>query len=345
VQGSCAASLAIELVVPFLILAPRRVRHLACALLVSLQLLIAATGNYGFFNLLTLVLCLTLLDDQALAALGAGLRRAVRRGEGARRSRSGSAPVAGGSVAEGASGAAACGLAALHGELPPWVPQRRAPRVQRVALALFSALVLAVGGLQVAELFVAGPRVSREQMQAGMLATLASDGPIAAAGVLERRAGPFLSINSYGLFRVMTKTRPEILISGSADGETWRDYAFRWKPGDLRRVPGWAQPHMPRLDWLLWFEALEWEVRADGSSRWPYEPNPWFGSLLHRLLEGEPAVLALLAENPFPDGPPRSVRASLSRYRFTTLTERADSGAWWIAEPLPGATLQLTRRE
>ena len=56
----------IELVVPFLIFVPSRirvVRWVACGFLVLLQLLIAATGNYGFFNWLTIVLCVLLLDD------------------------------------------------------------------------------------------------------------------------------------------------------------------------------------------------------------------------------------------------------------------------------------------
>jgi lipase maturation factor 1 len=63
---SCAVALAIELVVPFLIFAPRRLRVLAFVPLAGLQVLIALTGNYAFFNLLTLALCLLLLDDRAL---------------------------------------------------------------------------------------------------------------------------------------------------------------------------------------------------------------------------------------------------------------------------------------
>src|SRR5262249_59752762 len=62
-RASTLIMFAIELVVPWLLLAPRRMRLVACKLLVSLQLLIAATGNYGFFNLLTLLLCLLLCDD------------------------------------------------------------------------------------------------------------------------------------------------------------------------------------------------------------------------------------------------------------------------------------------
>lgn len=55
-----------ELAVPFLIFFPRRIRLVGCALLVFFQLLIAATGNYAFFNLLAVALCLLLLDDQFL---------------------------------------------------------------------------------------------------------------------------------------------------------------------------------------------------------------------------------------------------------------------------------------
>ncbi|MFZ2803676.1 MAG: lipase maturation factor family protein, partial [Patescibacteria group bacterium] len=62
-QVSTFSALAIELVVPFFIFAPRRVRHWAAALFIFFQVLIALTGNYGFFNLLSIVLCLFLLDD------------------------------------------------------------------------------------------------------------------------------------------------------------------------------------------------------------------------------------------------------------------------------------------
>ena len=57
----------------------------------------------------------------------------------------------------------------------------------------------------------------------------------------------------------MTRTRPEIVIEGSSDGEHWETYHFRWKPTDLNRRPGWAGPHMPRIDWQMWFEGLNAE--------------------------------------------------------------------------------------
>lgn len=64
-EFSCGVLFFIEGVVPFLIFFPRHGRYLACGLLIFLQILIGGTGNYAFFNILAIVLCLTLLDDQA----------------------------------------------------------------------------------------------------------------------------------------------------------------------------------------------------------------------------------------------------------------------------------------
>jgi hypothetical protein len=130
-------------------------------------------------------------------------------------------------------------------------------------------------------------------------------------------------VNGYGLFRVMTKDRCEIVLEGSSDGIDWLPYEFKWKPGDVKRAPGWCAPHQPRLDWQMWFAALET----------PQE-NPWFIALVLRLLQGSRDVNGLLAHNPFPDKPPRYVRAMFYRYRFTTMDERHQTGEWWKREEL-----------
>ena len=132
---------------------------------------------------------------------------------------------------------------------------------------------------------------------------------------------PFHSLNSYGLFRVMTRERPEIVIEGSNDHEHWEAYAFRYKPGDLAAAPRFIAPHMPRLDWQMWFAAL-------GS----YQNNPWFMQLMARLLEGSAPVTQLLAKNPFPDQPPKYVRAVLYDYHFTDPATRRRTGQWWQRE-------------
>src|SRR5439155_11402649 len=73
---------------------------------------------------------------------------------------------------------------------------------------------------------------------------------------LARAIEPLRSVNGYGLFAVMTTTRPEIVIEGSDDGQTWLEYEFPYKVGDVRRRPPWVAPHQPRLDWQMWFAAL-----------------------------------------------------------------------------------------
>src|SRR5439155_18966036 len=67
---------------------------------------------------------------------------------------------------------------------------------------------------------------------------------------------PLRSINTYGLFAVMTTKRLEIVIEGSNDGKEWLPYEFKYKPGDVNRRPGFVAPHQPRVDWQMWFAAL-----------------------------------------------------------------------------------------
>jgi hypothetical protein len=149
------------------------------------------------------------------------------------------------------------------------------------------------------------------------------------------RIDPLRLTSSYGLFRVMTKERREIVVEGSRDGQEWKPYGFKYKPGDVDRAPAFVGPHMPRLDWQMWFAALS-----------SYE-NPrtwWFGSFLRRLLDNEPAVVGLLEHNPFEAEPPRFVRATLYVYEFTTPLERRETGAWWKRTEVHAYTPVLFRR-
>jgi hypothetical protein len=249
---STGAVLFTELFIPFLIFGPRLWRLVGAFFLLGLQLLIATTGNYAFFNLLALALCLFLFDDQRLA----GFR-----------------------------------LRARHSRTKP------------IAVACIAAVVLALSFSELAGTFL--------------------ESPPAAARALERFTSQFGLVNSYGLFAVMTTSRPEIAIQGSNDGVTWLDYSFRFKPGDLSRRPRWVAPYQPRLDWQMWFAALA------GS-----EGTPWFGNILVRLLQGSPEVAGLLEGNPFPTAPPKYVRALLFDYSFTDFAERRATGNWWKRRPL-----------
>ena len=131
----------------------------------------------------------------------------------------------------------------------------------------------------------------------------------------------------------MTTQRNEIIVEGSNDGTNWLAYEFKYKPGDLKRRPTFVAPFQPRLDWQMWFAAL-------GN----YQENPWFQGFCLRLMQGSPDVLALLKENPFPEHPPRFIRAEFYSYRFTTPAERRATGAWWhrdfMGEYLPTVSLK-----
>jgi hypothetical protein len=149
---------------------------------------------------------------------------------------------------------------------------------------------------------------------------------------------PFRLVNTYGAFGSVSRNRDEVIVEGTdADAiepaTAWREYEFKGKPGDVRRMPPQLAPYHLRLDWLMWFLPL--------SSRYG---ERWFVPFLIKLLEGDRPTLALLRSNPFPDAPPRFVRARLYRYRFTTWRERRESGAWWartlIGEYMPPVTLR-----
>jgi lipase maturation factor 1 len=276
-QFSVGFCLVVEIIIPLFIWAPRRPRLIACGLLIFLQLAIAITGNYCFFNLLTIGLCLLLIDD---AVVGVGTARCAVRG---------------------------------------------APSGRALPLSNYAATAVLVVTLPLnAWLIFAGFKPEAEW-------------PRLLAGLYEW-VEPFRIVNGYGLFRVMTKDRREIVIEGSSDGIDWKPYEFKWKPGDVKVAPGWCAPHQPRLDWQMWFAAL-------GGP----QQNQWFVRLVLCLLQGKRDVADLFAQNPFPTTPPHYIRANFFRYRFTTADERRRSGAWWKREELgvylPEVSLQNFRQD
>ncbi len=249
---SCALMFAVELAVPALMWVPAAwAKRTAAVSIAALMALVAFTGNYGFFNLLTIALCIPLLDDE-------WLRRPFPR---------------------------------RFDRVATSDPKSQWNTWPGVAPGIVIALT--------AVIFFSGTFGTRP---ARWLAPV-------------YRFGTF---NNYGLFAVMTTERPEIEIEGSRDGETWIPYGFSYKPGALDRAPRWVAPHQPRLDWQMWFAAL-------GDAR----RNPWLGTVMGRLLQGEPTVLDLLGENPFEADPPKQVRAVIYQYEMTTREERARTGDWW----------------
>jgi|SRR5215469_2098031 len=137
----------------------------------------------------------------------------------------------------------------------------------------------------------------------------------------------FHFVGTYGAFGGITRERYEIVIEGTNEAvltasTKWREYEFKGKPGDPSRMPPQIAPYHLRLDWLMWFAAMG-----------PYQRHPWFIHLAVKLLQGDKSVISLVKHNPFPDRPPRYVRAQRYLYRFSSWRERKEKGLWWIREP------------
>jgi len=134
---------------------------------------------------------------------------------------------------------------------------------------------------------------------------------------------PLHLVNTYGAFGSITRERYEIVLEGTnespaAPETSWKEYEFKGKPGDPSRLPPQVAPYHMRLDWLMWFEAMA-----------PSPHSTWFFNLLGGLLQGDQNTLSLLRSNPFPDRPPRYIRAQYYLYKFTTREEHRESGRWW----------------
>jgi predicted DCC family thiol-disulfide oxidoreductase YuxK len=247
----------VELLLPFLIFCPRRLRFLAAHGILLLESCILITGNYNWFNLQTVLLCLLLFDDAALRK---------------------------------------------------YLPQRLVAVLSRhVRQRPSKAVSIVIGSCSVVLVFLS---LVQMDMRFG-------GSPPTAVRKLDQLFEPLHLVSSYGLFAVMTTERNEIIIEGSDDGVEWREYAFRYKPGDVSRRPPWNIPHQPRLDWQMWFAALD-------------DPRlvNWFPHFLERLLENEPTVTALLEKNPFADKPPQYIRAQLYSYTFSSAGDKR-RGLWW----------------
>jgi hypothetical protein len=249
---SCVVMLIIQILGPLLLLAPRRLRHVGALAIIGLMLVIALTGNYGYFNLLTAALAVLAFDDELLSRW----RR-----------------------------------------IPAMLPVQPASRHARI----LAVLVLALTG----SMFV--------EQKVGRMAVFA---PLHTLG---NWLSPLRSFNRYGLFAVMTMERPELVIEGSMDGRSWEPYELPYKPGELSRCPSFVAPHMPRLDWQLWFAALNPKPTRRHSA--------WLTGLLRGLLTGREPVVGLFARVPF-EAPPKQLRIRRYLYRFAGRNE----DAWWLRD-------------
>ena len=196
-----------ELIIPFFIFFPRRLRRFSAIFLITFQLLILLSGNYGFFNILTIAICITLFDDQFLHKFS------------------------------------------KIKFLTSSIDDNRIIKYKKIKFGF--SLVVLVCFLYTFKIFLDRDFQGNnpENINKNDNRSLLGQKIIDVAQVSR-------SMNAYGLFRVMTTTRPEILIELQDQDSTWSNVNFNYKPGLESERPKFFLPHMPRLDWQMWFEAL-----------------------------------------------------------------------------------------
>jgi hypothetical protein len=304
-HGSSAFfTLALELVLIWLAFLPRRFRIALFFVVTPWQIGIILTANYTFLNYLVLVLAFLLLDDRFLMRFCPGQRKRLLL----------DLPL---TSAGNAHAPASAQLSVLTSPSSPSIEKAPASRdawrdAWRKNRFWLAPLRVAITAVLLLWIFYA----TTAQMVWMIMSAPLPTSPVA-------MLDPFRIANRYGLFAVMTRGRYEIEFQGSNDGQTWIAYPFRHKPQELNKPPRIYAPYQPRLDWNLWFASLgEWR------------DNPLVLRTQRRLLSNDPDVLALFAANPFPQAPPRQVRAVLWQYWFTSMAEKREHGLWWRRELL-----------
>jgi len=296
------ATLVLELGLVFMLFLPRRWRLVCFLIVTAWQIPVILTANYTFLNYLVLSLGSLLLDDRfCLRYMPGGWQQRLR-------------PVTPTQVlTEAPQAEIVAPVAEPPSVVPqpaPQVPLETQPRVPShphpvaaFKLAVTSVMLMWIlYATTVQMIWLVFPRLPL---------------PISPIAALQ----PFSIANRYGLFAVMTRGRYEIEFQGSNDGQNWTPYPFAYKPQALSERPRIYAPYQPRFDWNLWFASLGF-----------WRQNMLVVSTEERLLAGAPDVLKLFAGNPFPDRPPKEVRAVLWQYWFTTLAEKRATGNWWRRE-------------
>jgi hypothetical protein len=302
--ASAAATLGMELAIVWMLFLPRRARLICFCIVTPWQLGVIFTANYTFLNYLVLALGFLLLDDRSLRRLLPAKLRTTF-----------PEPQPQHEIQQDES---PLSILALPDEDTPEIPAPvRAPTryIRAVGISVSAVLLTWIAYATSAE----------------MIQMLWPELPLPSSPVAALE--PFRIANQYGLFAVMTRGRYEIEFQGSNDGQSWTPYLFRYKPQALNEAPRIYAPYQPRFEWNLWFASLgDWQQ------------NDLVPLTQERLLDDDPDVLGLFRENPFPQAPPRFVRAVLWQYWFTSMEEKRRTGNWWKRDLLGLYAPELTRQ-
>ncbi|XP_032795513.2 lipase maturation factor 2 isoform X2 [Daphnia magna] len=342
---SVVATYVIEIALPFLFFAPfRKLRLFSCYGQMLLQVMIIASGNYNFFNLLTITFCFSLMDDRHLFGLQNNKKA---------------------SAMENTVTGITLGLLIyftvlwfgidLGKEVPVHSEIQFSAKDFERALKLAVATSIAIGAISF--FFTACTSLydlvfrSRSSLFEYILnviqyvtyftvacflfgislvpySTLDPATRTSLPVFLNRWHGQFDQFHltsSYGLFRSMTGVngRPEVILEGATELQgPYNEISFKYKPGQIERPCPFIVPYQPRLDWQMWFAALG-----------TYHHNPWLVSLTYRILTNESDVINLLDSNIYnefeEDWPPKYIKGSLYTYKYTSSSDHSVTDNSW----------------
>ncbi|KAK4309275.1 hypothetical protein Pmani_019088 [Petrolisthes manimaculis] len=345
------ATFVIEIAIPFMFFSPVRAHRIfSCYSQLLLQVMIIVTGNYNFFNLLTMTLCLSLMDDvhlgyQHVKDLSFGFISYVKSTSSWLLKWVGYGALAYYTMAYFSlrftpQGTIESTMAVSRSEFDAWM-SRAVPL--SIAIGAFSLIITVAEALTSALFEVRG---CLDKFGVFTTTFVYSAAAIAMFGIslvpytsidrptnqrvwvgfrnLYERSADLQLTSSYGLFRRMTgvEGRPEVVLEGSNSiNGPWTEYQFPYKPGNVNQMPPFVAPHQPRLDWQMWFASLG-----------TYHQNPWLISLAYRLLAGQTEVVALLDQtSPWRQSPPKYLKASKFIYSYADGNTNgwSENGVWW----------------
>jgi hypothetical protein len=135
---------------------------------------------------------------------------------------------------------------------------------------------------------------------------------------------PLDIVNTYGAFGTVGRERLNVVFEGTmdenpGDDANWIPYPYKGLPVALGQRPPQVAPYQLRLDWQMWFASMS-----------SPEQYPWTLNLVWKLLHNDPGAVGLFAANPFPDKPPRYIRAI--QYRYAFVPQGSSDRVWWNRE-------------
>jgi lipase maturation factor 1 len=315
--ATVAGTLALELGLVFMMFLPRKVRLICFFIVTPWEIGVILTANYTFLNYLVLSLGFLLLDDRFLLRFVPARWRPEEE------------PVRPAELEAETEAEEEQPISILAvSEAKPATTQTAVREIERVC----GGWVERIGfGWWMARLWIAALMLTWifYDTTAEMIGLPLGKIPVPVTPLVALE--PFRIANQYGLFAVMTRGRYEIEFQGSDDGKSWTSYGFRNKPQAINEAPRIYAPYQPRFDWNLWFASLG-----------GWRQNEMVPLTEERLLLGSPDVLALFRSDPFPQIPPRYVRAVLWQYWFTSMDEKRRTGNWWRREYLGLYAPELT---